>query len=515
MDIFDIIGPVMVGPSSSHTAGAVRIGYISQKLMGEQIKEANILLYGSFLDTGKGHGTNKAIVAGLLGMQPDDMRIPHSMEIAEKKGIKVTFGKSTLKEAHPNSAQIILTGISGKQLEVVGESLGGSRINIAQIDGITTNFSGDYPTLVVHNQDQPGHVSEVTSMLAHKSVNIATMQLYRSNRGGDAVMVLECDQEIPREGIEWLKKVEGITKVTYLSQKGDLIMNYHSINDLVELCHKNNAQIWQVIMMDNAHERMVSEDKIFENMRLMYKAMKTADNNYDKSLKSPSRMAGGDGELMYQYNKSGRNICGDFVGMVMEKALKMGESNACMRRIVAAPTAGSCGVIPAVFISYETYFKALEDDMVKALLIASGIGAVIAENASIAGASGGCQAEIGSASAMAAAGLTFLQGGDSLQIVNSSALALKSMLGLACDPVCGLVEVPCIKRNVAGAMNAITAAQMSMAGIKSVISPDEVIDSMQRIGAAMPSSLKETAREGLAITPTAELIKRELDKVTD
>lgn len=292
-------------------------------------------------------------------------------------------------------------------------------------------------------------------------------------------------------------------------------MNYHSINDLVELCHKNNAQIWQVIMMDNAHERMVSEDKIFENMRLMYKAMKTADNNYDKSLKSPSRMAGGDGELMYQYNKSGRNICGDFVGMVMEKALKMGESNACMHRIVAAPTAGSCGVIPAVFISYETYFKALEDDMVKALLIASGIGAVIAENASIAGASGGCQAEIGSASAMAAAGLTFLQGGDSLQIVNSSALALKSMLGLACDPVCGLVEVPCIKRNVAGAMNAITAAQMSMAGIKSVISPDEVIDSMQRIGAAMPSSLKETAREGLAITPTAELIKRELDKVTD
>lgn len=292
-------------------------------------------------------------------------------------------------------------------------------------------------------------------------------------------------------------------------------MNYHSINDLVELCHKNNAQIWQVIMMDNAHERMVSEDKIFENMRLMYKAMKTADNNYDKSLKSPSRMAGGDGELMYQYNKSGRNICGDFVGMVMEKALKMGESNACMRRIVAAPTAGSCGVIPAVFISYETYFKALEDDMVKALLIASGIGAVIAENASIAEASGGCQAEIGSASAMAAAGLTFLQGGDSLQIVNSSALALKSMLGLACDPVCGLVEVPCIKRNVAGAMNAITAAQMSMAGIKSVISPDEVIDSMQRIGAAMPSSLKETAREGLAITPTAELIKRELDKVTD
>ena len=221
MDIFDIIGPVMVGPSSSHTAGAVRIGYIAGKLMGEPIAKAEILLYGSFLATGKGHGTRKALVAGLLGMKPDDMRIPDSFEIAKEHGIEVVFGESALRDAHPNTAQIFLTSVTGKNLEVVGESLGGSRINIAQIDGISTNFSGDYPTLVVHNMDQPGHVAEVTSMLAHKSVNIATMQLYRSNRGGDAVMVLECDQEIPREGIEWLKKVEGITKVTYLSQKGD------------------------------------------------------------------------------------------------------------------------------------------------------------------------------------------------------------------------------------------------------------------------------------------------------
>lgn len=216
MDIFDIIGPVMVGPSSSHTAGAVRIGYISQRLMGEQIIKAEILLYGSFLDTGKGHGTNKAIVAGLLSMKPDDMRIPESLDIAKKIGIEITFGKSSLKEAHPNSAQLILTSVTGKKLEVVGESLGGSRINIAQIDGITTNFSGDYPTLIVHNLDQPGHVAEVTSMLSHKCVNIAAMQLYRSSRGGYAVMVVECDQEIPRDGIEWLKRVEGIEKVTYL-----------------------------------------------------------------------------------------------------------------------------------------------------------------------------------------------------------------------------------------------------------------------------------------------------------
>ena len=219
MDIFDIIGPVMVGPSSSHTAGAVRIGYIAGKLMGEPIAKAEILLYGSFLATGKGHGTRKALVAGLLGMKPDDMRIPDSFEIAKEHGIEVVFGESALREAHPNTAQIFLTSVTGKKLEVVGESLGGSRINIAQIDGISTNFSGDYPTLVVHNMDQPGHVAEVTSMLAHKSVNIATMQLYRAGRGGNSAMVLECDQEVPEEGIKWLRHAEGVVKVTYLGME--------------------------------------------------------------------------------------------------------------------------------------------------------------------------------------------------------------------------------------------------------------------------------------------------------
>lgn len=290
-------------------------------------------------------------------------------------------------------------------------------------------------------------------------------------------------------------------------------MGYHSIKDLVDLCKANKCELWQVIMRDNANEHMVSEKHVFDNMKLMYAAMKKADNDYNKNLKSPSEMAGGDGELMHIYNKSGKNICGDFISTAMEKAIKMGESNACMKRIVAAPTAGSCGVIPAVFISYEKLYDVYEDDVVKALFIAAGIGAVIAENASIAGASGGCQAEIGSASAMAAAGLTFLQGGDVDKIVNASALALKSMLGLTCDPVCGLVEVPCIKRNVTGAVNAITASQMSMAGIKSVIPPDEVIESMKRIGDNMPACLKETSKEGLAITKTAENIKNKLDKM--
>ena len=221
MNIFEVVGPVMVGPSSSHTAGAVKIGYISGRLLGEPLVRAEINLHGSFLATGDGHGTKKALVAGLLGMQTDDIRIPQALEIAEERGIVVSFGQAILREAHPNTAQLILHGRSGQRLEIIGQSLGGSRINMAQLDGIETNFSGESPTLVVYNEDRPGHVSEVTAMLAHKGVNIAFMSLYRAARGGNAVMVIECDQEIPAEGLDWLRRAEGIVKVTYLSLEDD------------------------------------------------------------------------------------------------------------------------------------------------------------------------------------------------------------------------------------------------------------------------------------------------------
>ena len=219
MNIFDIVGPVMVGPSSSHTAGAVKIGYVSRKLLGENIREVHILLYGSFLATGSGHGTDRAIVAGLLGMLPDDDRVPYSMEEAEKQNMKVTFGEAVLKEAHPNTAVLQMKGESGRELEVVAASLGGGRIKICMIDGLDANFTAEHPTLIVHNQDQPGHVAEVTSMLSHKAINIATMQLYRDGRGGNAVMILECDKEIPEEAIKWLKHLEGVNKVTYYSME--------------------------------------------------------------------------------------------------------------------------------------------------------------------------------------------------------------------------------------------------------------------------------------------------------
>ena len=282
------------------------------------------------------------------------------------------------------------------------------------------------------------------------------------------------------------------------------MFEYHTLNDLIKLSADNNLEIWEIIQQADMYENDRSESDSFNMMKEMYVAMKNADSMYDGTLRSASNKAGGDGELLHSYNESGKNICGSFMGKVMEKAIKMGESNACMRRIVAAPTAGSYGVLPAVLLSYEEDFDVAEDDMVKAMYVAAGIGKVIAENAFIAGAAGGCQAEIGSASAMAAGALAFLQGGDSSAIINAATLSLKNFLGLVRDPVAGLVEVPCIKRNSYGAVNAVTSAQLSLAGIKSAIAPDDVVDSMRRIGNQLPASLKETSCGGLAITESAQ-----------
>ncbi len=216
MNIFDILGPVMIGPSSSHTAGAVKLGYVARRLLGGEPAAAKVYLHGSFADTGKGHGTDRAIIAGILGMKEDDERIPFSFELAEKQGLDFQIETIQLPGAHPNTAVMELTDAGGRKIEVQGSSVGGSRIVINKIDGAEVKCSAEYPTLIVYNKDLPGYVAEVTSALAAKAINIATMRLFRGERGTQAVMIIESDQAIPREIIDRLEKINGILKVTYI-----------------------------------------------------------------------------------------------------------------------------------------------------------------------------------------------------------------------------------------------------------------------------------------------------------
>lgn len=219
--IFDILGPVMVGPSSSHTAGAVRIGLVSRILLEEEPVYADIQFSGSFAATHKGHGTDCAIIAGLLGMQSDDIRIPQSQEIAQDRGLKFFFSKNEIIGAHPNTALINLQGKNGRKISVQASSIGGGRIMINKIDGIDVNCRAEMPTLIVHNSDEPGHVAAVTSLLFYNKINIAQMQLFRNERGGYAVMVIESDQQIPPQIISSIEKFPGVIKVTYINPSSE------------------------------------------------------------------------------------------------------------------------------------------------------------------------------------------------------------------------------------------------------------------------------------------------------
>ncbi len=217
MRLFDVLGAVMTGPSSSHTAGAARIGYTAQKLLGEIPVQADIGLYGSFATTGKGHGTDKALVAGLLGLRPDDPRLPDSFALAAEQGMAFRIHPVELRSAHPNTAVLTLTGREGRVLSMKAASVGGGRIRVTEIDGVPADFGGDSNTLIIHNEDTPGCIAEVTTCLAVRRINVASMQVFRAGTGSYAVMVLECDSHIPHPLEQKLATLPGILKVTCLN----------------------------------------------------------------------------------------------------------------------------------------------------------------------------------------------------------------------------------------------------------------------------------------------------------
>ena len=282
-------------------------------------------------------------------------------------------------------------------------------------------------------------------------------------------------------------------------------MAFVSVESLLRAA--GDMPLWEAVLTDDLRDRGGERDASWEKMTRLWRAMVESVEGYDPARRSSCNLTGGDARKVETCAVS---LAGPVLTEIIATALKVGECNACMGRIVAAPTAGASGVLPAVLLPIRKKYDFSEEKMVKALYVSAGFGQVIATRASIAGAEGGCQAEIGSASAMAAAALVSLLGGTPEQMAAACATALQNLLGLVCDPVAGLVEVPCVKRTVIGAVNALTAAELALAGVENVIPCDEVIDAMRAVGDVMPTALRETGGGGLAATPTGRRIAEEL-----
>ena len=284
-------------------------------------------------------------------------------------------------------------------------------------------------------------------------------------------------------------------------------MGFTSVEGLLRRAEAEGLPLWQAVQREDVEDRGTDAADSWARMEKLWRAMGEAAADYDPNRRSASGLVGGEGGKLAG---PGPGLCSPFLRAVMAQAVQMAECNACMRRIVAAPTAGACGVLPAVLLPMQRRYHFSEEQMVQALYISAGFGQVIAARASISGAEGGCQAEIGSASGMAAAAITFLMDGSPRQMAHACAMALSNILGLVCDPVAGLVEVPCVKRNVMGASNALVCAQMALSGLINQIPCDEVIDAMGAVGASLPSALRETGEGGLAATPFGRKVSEQM-----
>ena len=508
---FEVLGPVMVGPSSSHTAGALRCARVAASLAEGRIVRVRFTLWNSFAHTYRGHGTDRALVAGILGMDTDDERIRDAFDLAREAGLEFSFVEAPDDSCvHPNAVDIDMECEGGAGCQVRGESLGGGKMRISRIDGVGVDISGAYATLFVAHRDAPGLLASLTHLLAMAEVNIAFCRTYRTEQGGRAYSVFETDGAPDASVLPMIRRIRDVSFATFISVPGSAVAPgvtaaelFDDGAQLLEACTERGLSIGGV--MELRERGLTGAERAAASMRRVIEVMREETS---APIAAPARSLGGfiGGEARLVdagAARWGSALMGEVQTQAVARAMAVLERSAAMGVIVAAPTAGSAGVVPGCVLAVADAVGAAEKDVASALFCAAAVGLNIQTHACVAGAEGGCQAEVGSAAAMAAAALVELLGGTPEQALTAASLAISNLLGLVCDPVGGLVEVPCQARNAIGVAAAFSAAQLALSGVSWFVPFDEVVSAMAEVGHALPSRLRETARGGLAATPAA------------
>lgn len=513
LSIFDIIGPVMIGPSSSHTAGALRIASLARAMVASPLRRVEFILYGSFAHTYRGHGTDRALAAGILGFDTRDDRIPDAIEWARRAGIDIVFVPDTVTEvAHPNTVDLLMTCEDGSSVRMRGISTGGGAARIVRIGNVDIDLSGERNTIFVAQRDVSGVLAFISSCIGEAGINIATAAMYREARGTDAYTILETDEPI---GLSVIERIEGhpaIRRATLIELPGqaahrlsetDVVQagsfDFTTGAHLLELCERSSFDIGSVMLAREVEmgtsDSAALRAEMAEDLSVMRRSVSSA---LETDTPSMGGFLGGQARALMNRRAGTGTFSGQLLSRAVAYALGVLETNARMGLIVAAPTAGSSGVVPGVLLACQEERGFTEDALVGALFNAAAVGYLMARNASVSGAAGGCQAEVGAASAMAASALVQLGGGTPAQCLDAAAMALTNVLGLVCDPVLGLVEEPCQKRNAVGVADAIVSADMALAGITCVVGVDDAIRASDSVGRSLPRELRETALGGVA-----------------
>ena len=510
LSVFEVIGPIMVGPSSSHTAGMVRIGMMTHNIVGEPMKDIFIRFSPKMHHTYSGHRSDAGLIGGAIGMKEDSPELKNAIKTAHERGITTSVDYLEEGKYPQNTALMHITCVSGRVVDVLGTSVGGGSIRIMEIDGIPVKMNADAYHIVVWSK------TDIT--VKCKKIE-GTLQVGKTKYG--FLFVLTFLSVPQHETVEYLQAIDAVEKVSLVPpalQYGvtlDSVEPIKSCEHALAIAEKNKISLSEVAIRYEMKRSGFSREEIFERMRTHYAQMRQSvldGQKPDKEL-CYGLVDGAESLKLLNWAQSGNSISGGLIPIAASRAMGVMESNGSMGCVVAAPTAGSAGVVPGSFSTVQDHFRLTDDKVVEALFVGA-LAGVIMDNRGVtfSGSIGGCQAEVGVSSSLTAAGIASMFSDDNETPFHSMAICLKNILGLVCDPLAGPVEVPCIKRNVIGVANAFISSDLALAGIRSFVPPDEVIDALADAERRLPTELKCSSIGGLASTNTAKQVRKMLNQ---
>lgn len=502
--LFEIVGPIMVGPSSSHTAGMARIGLMANRIAGFELSGITLRLSPVLRTTYSGHRTDAALVGGAMGWPEDSPNLRNSLTYAPEHGIALNVEFYPPNIYHPNTAQLEMTAVTGEKVSVRGVSIGGGSLCIEAIDEQPIHLEPDQYHLLIWGAGAAAAADSLTGGDVQKAEGISAVS-FRTAPDADLA-----DKLRAMEGVSRVRLVEPV--LCYGATLSELL-RLDRCEDAIAHCRSKGISLAQLAVEYEADRSGFSADEI---RALMHKQLGVMRESARKGIEEKNEMlygltCGEDGRKLMEAARSGKTISGGIVPIAVARALGIMEYNASMGCIVAAPTAGSAGIVPGCMFTLQETYGFTDEQIVDALFVSAIVGVIMAHrNVSFSGAVGGCQGEVGVSSAIAAAGIASLFSDDPNVAFQAMSICMKNLLGLVCDPIAGPIEVPCIKRNAVGVSNAFISADMACAGIESYIPADQVIDALIDVQHRLPSELRATTIGGLACTDKAVCLRKKL-----
>ena len=477
----DVVGPVMRGPSSSHCAAALRIGKMCRDLMDGSIKRVLVEFdpEGSLATTHRSQGSDMGLFGGLLGWEAYDERLPESERYLETAGIGVTIDIREIGAAHPNTYKVTLWSPDEESHTLTALSTGGGMIQVIEIDGQEVLMEGDCFETLVFLEGQP--------FLEIKGESF--------------------EEPPPLSGVRYVRRLAPVLPI--LTPR-DVQVPFLTVRDMLRYNEGKGLELWELALRYESARGRIPEETVYLKMEEIAHILRGAVRTGLKGTEYQDRLLGSQSVQFRNEMEKGRLVEGAVLNRIILYVSAIMEVKSSMGVIVAAPTAGSCGAMPGAVLGVCDALGMSEDQAIKALLGAGLMGVFISAHATFAAEVGGCQAECGSGACMAAASIVYLAGGTLAQSLSAASIALQNSLGMICDPIANRVEAPCLGKNVLAATNALSCANMALANYDHLIPLDEVIETMDRVGAAIPSTLRCTNLGGLSITPTARELESRL-----